>query len=188
MRILIAATAVLALGACMEAEVGTRGQGVGFGNYSLYQQQQDYLARAGLANQPAPTAMADAGTAPAPYAPAGNQYAADQGAITTAPLSASTEVAMASPTPVTTGIPATSNIAAFALSTSHPIGTQMYQRSGSANRSADRACAKFTSDSAAQEEFLKAGGPERDRLGVDPDGDGYACRWDPAAFRLARQG
>ena len=28
---------------------------------------------------------------------------------------------------------------------------------------------------------------ERDRMGLDPDGDGFACAWDPAPFRLARQ-
>ena len=41
------------------------------------------------------------------------------------------------------------------------------------------------SDAAAQEAFLKAGGPERDRYGLDPDGDGFACRWDPTPFRAA---
>ncbi len=30
-----------------------------------------------------------------------------------------------------------------------------------------------------------AGGPERDQFGIDPDGDGYACRWDPSPFRKA---
>ena len=37
----------------------------------------------------------------------------------------------------------------------------------------------------AQIDFLAKGGPERDRLGVDPDGDGYACAWNPAPFRAA---
>ena len=39
----------------------------------------------------------------------------------------------------------------------------------------------------AQEEFLRTGGPERDKLGVDPDGDGFACAWDPRPFRTALQ-
>jgi hypothetical protein len=34
---------------------------------------------------------------------------------------------------------------------------------------------------------LSNGGPERDRLGLDPDGDGFACYWDPTPFRLARK-
>ena len=36
----------------------------------------------------------------------------------------------------------------------------------------------------AQQDFLAKGGPERDRMGVDPDGDGFACAWDPRPFRL----
>ena len=39
----------------------------------------------------------------------------------------------------------------------------------------------------AQQAFLEAGGPERDRKGLDPDGDGYACAWDPTPFRAAVQ-
>ena len=31
-----------------------------------------------------------------------------------------------------------------------------------------------------------AGGPERDSEGLDPDGDGFACGWDPAPFRRSR--
>jgi hypothetical protein len=54
----------------------------------------------------------------------------------------------------------------------------------SENRSL-RNCAKYVSNAAAQEAFLKAGGPERDRYGLDPDGDGFACRWDPTPFRAA---
>ena len=29
------------------------------------------------------------------------------------------------------------------------------------------------------------GGPERDRNALDPDGDGYACGWDPSVYRAA---
>jgi hypothetical protein len=48
-----------------------------------------------------------------------------------------------------------------------------------------RNCAQFRSHDEAQEAFLAAGGPERDRLNIDPDGDGYACGWDPAPIRAA---
>ncbi|CAN0586593.1 unnamed protein product, partial [Ectocarpus sp. 12 AP-2014] len=40
----------------------------------------------------------------------------------------------------------------------------------------------------AQIAFLEAGGPEKDRNGMDPDGDGFACNWDPTPFRRAAQG
>lgn len=77
------------------------------------------------------------------------------------------------------------NIVQFALSTSHPPGTQMYARSKMGFTNPDRACAKYSSPDLAQEAFLAAGGPEKDRKGLDPDGDGYACTWDPMPFRTA---
>jgi hypothetical protein len=80
------------------------------------------------------------------------------------------------------------NIVAFALATNNPVGTQLYSRSGLNTQGRyERACTRFASPDLAQEEFLASGGPERDRLGVDPDGDGYACWWNPAPFRAARQ-
>ena len=77
------------------------------------------------------------------------------------------------------------NIVAFALSTTHAPGNPVYRRSGGG--SADRACGKFASADLAQQAFLERGGPDRDRLGVDPDGDGFACGWDPRPFRTALQ-
>lgn len=81
----------------------------------------------------------------------------------------------------------TALIIQFALATNHPVGTQMYKRSSMRLGSADAACAKFGTPDQAQEAFLDAGGPERDRKGIDPDGDGYACSWNPAPFRAALQ-
>ncbi|MGL4238183.1 hypothetical protein [Tabrizicola sp.] len=77
------------------------------------------------------------------------------------------------------------NIVEFALATSHAPGVQMYKRSGIGGRSSG--CGKFASPDQAQQEFLAKGGPERDRMGVDPDGDGFACSWDPRPFRTALQ-
>jgi hypothetical protein len=79
------------------------------------------------------------------------------------------------------------NIVEFALLTSHPVGTQMYKRSSILLSNPDKACAKYASPDLAQEAFLAAGGPDRDRKNLDPDGDGYACYWDPAPFRAALQ-
>ncbi len=75
------------------------------------------------------------------------------------------------------------NIVQFAISTTHAVGTQMYKRSSL--RVSGSACAKFASPDLAQEAFLAAGGPEKDRKGLDPDGDGFACSWDPRPFRAA---
>ena len=58
------------------------------------------------------------------------------------------------------------------------------QLSGLAGR-AQRACGHYPSPDQAQIDFLASGGPERDKLGLDPDGDGYACAWNPAPFRTA---
>ena len=81
------------------------------------------------------------------------------------------------------------NVVAFALATSHPVGTQVYRRSGGADINRfNRECAKYPSADRAQEAFLGFGGPQRDRRGMDPDGDGYACFWNPAPFRTARGG
>ncbi len=78
------------------------------------------------------------------------------------------------------------NIIEYALSTRHAKGQQIVRRVGFnlANKNR-RNCAGFESDDAAQEEFLRLGGPNRDRLALDPDGDGFACGWDPAPFRRA---
>lgn len=77
-------------------------------------------------------------------------------------------------------------IVEFALSTSNSVGQPLYSRliPGAAARAA-RNCAKYPSPDKAQEDFLKNGGPERNAKGLDPDGDGFACSWDPAPFRLA---
>ena len=80
------------------------------------------------------------------------------------------------------------NVVAFALATSHPVGTQVYRRSGTSVDRFNRECAKYPSADRAQEAFLGFGGPQRDRRGMDPDGDGYACFWNPAPFRNARGG
>ena len=79
------------------------------------------------------------------------------------------------------------NIVEFALATKHAPGTQLHKRSGFRANKAAAACAKFGSSDQAQEAFLAKGGPDRDRLGLDPDGDGFACAWDPRPFRTALQ-
>lgn len=76
------------------------------------------------------------------------------------------------------------NIVEYALQTNNPVGQPLYSRvnplRGSLNA---RNCAKYASPDLAQQAFLEAGGPDRDRHSLDPDGDGYACSWDPAPFR-----
>ncbi|EBA02398.1 hypothetical protein RB2150_16532 [Rhodobacterales bacterium HTCC2150] len=78
------------------------------------------------------------------------------------------------------------NIVEYALATSNPVGNKLYNRLrafGGGNNA--RNCAAHGSPDIAQEAFLAAGGPRKDRKNLDPDGDGYACGWDPEPFRAA---
>ena len=79
------------------------------------------------------------------------------------------------------------NIAAFALATTNPPGVKMYSRPPFYLTNPEKACAKFASPDLAQQAFLAAGGPQRDSKALDPDGDGFACAWDPRPFRNAKQ-
>ena len=79
------------------------------------------------------------------------------------------------------------NIVQYALTTTNRVGQPVYRRGGLfQDRKFRRACLKYPSSDLAQEAFLAQGGPEKDRLGVDPDGDGFACAWNPAPYRAAR--
>lgn len=80
------------------------------------------------------------------------------------------------------------NVVEYALNSSNPLGSRIYKRNGF-NLAAKnlRNCAKYSSSDLAQEDFLAKGGPAKDRLALDPDGDGYACGWDPSPFRVVKQ-
>lgn len=78
------------------------------------------------------------------------------------------------------------NIVEYALSAPNRVGQPWYSRfilSGQARF--ERNCAAYRTPDEAQRDFLDRGGPERDPRGIDPDGDGFACGWDPAPFLAA---
>ena len=78
------------------------------------------------------------------------------------------------------------NLFVYALSTRHAVGETRYSRRNPFRwRRWEAACAQHPHQDLAQEAFLAAGGPEDDPENLDPDGDGYACWWDPAPFRQA---
>lgn len=78
------------------------------------------------------------------------------------------------------------NIVSYALSTNNVPGTQLYKRRGlNLDAKNQRNCAAYPGPDMAQIDFLKRGGPKKDRLSLDPDGDGFACGWDPRPFRRA---
>lgn len=84
--------------------------------------------------------------------------------------------------PETTG----PNIVQFALNAPNAKGQVMFNRSILVTeRRARRNCALYPTAEDAQRDFLSRGGPERDRRSLDPDGDGFACDWDPAPYIAA---
>ncbi len=78
------------------------------------------------------------------------------------------------------------NIVEYALAAPNRIGQPWYSRFiFSGQRRFERNCASYRSPDEAQRDFLARGGPDRDPRGLDPDGDGFACGWDPAPFLAA---
>ncbi len=78
------------------------------------------------------------------------------------------------------------NVIQYALSTRNIPGQQVHRRMNPFRYSRwEENCAQFATQDQAQIEFLRRGGPERDPANLDPDGDGFACWWDPRPFRAA---
>ena len=78
------------------------------------------------------------------------------------------------------------NIIEYAINAPNAKGQEYYSRFvWSGQGRFERNCASYISPDEAQRDFLSRGGPDRDPRGIDPDGDGFACGWDPAPFRLA---
>ena len=75
------------------------------------------------------------------------------------------------------------NVAKFARDTKNKIGEKIYTRLGSSIYDNWSECSKFKTKDEAQRKFLEKGGPYKDRFNLDPDGDGFACEWDPIIYR-----
>ena len=74
----------------------------------------------------------------------------------------------------------------YALSSTNDVGVKLYFRRGYhvIQRGEERkSCKDFVDPEAAQQHFLDTGGPQNDNSLLDPDGDGYACKWDPGPYR-----
>ena len=69
----------------------------------------------------------------------------------------------------------------YANSARHAPGTTVWPRANP--RDARVVCARYPSPAAAQTAFLAKGGPTQDPAGMDPDGDGFVCGWNPAPYR-----
>ncbi len=78
----------------------------------------------------------------------------------------------------------TISVVQYALSTTNPLGVKKYSRFNPLGAQlAKRNCARYDESDQAQLAFLRAGGPRRDPLNLDPDGDGFACSWSPDTYR-----
>ncbi len=70
------------------------------------------------------------------------------------------------------------NPAKYARSTTNALGVSVYSRSGKRGN-----CNSYSTSYEAQRAFLEAGGPTTDSRGLDPDGDGFACQFNPTPYR-----
>ncbi len=216
MRLYVPAIMVLALGACdPKVPDSGAGAGVGFGGYTSYEQQRA-AREAELQGQTAPPANALSGetvttttTPPAaqtqqpetPVATANNVGISDEQDFDAVAGRESIEsdrerleqqraqYVQIQPTAVPTGGGRGASVVEFALSTTNRVGEAQYRRSKVfADSRFIKNCLKYPSPDLAQAQFLKNGGPQKDRNGLDPDGDGFACSWDPQPFRNAKAG
>ncbi len=208
----VAVAAVLLLAAC-ETSVPDSGAGVGFDDYSGYRNERDAelegrgpLVRGGelsqetVTGQPTPTVVQQTTAQTNPVRPNNNNPGISDEQDFSAVSSresiqsdADRRVAQQGAYQVIapTALPTRSGgsgatVVQFALSTSNLVGQSIHRRSAISGQSRfQRNCAKYQSADRAQEAFLKSGGPKRDPKGLDPDGDGFACFWDPSPYRHA---
>jgi hypothetical protein len=75
------------------------------------------------------------------------------------------------------------NVALYAQQSTNAVGERVYDRSVGARVAGMGSCGRYRHPDDAQRAFLAAGGPQADRHGLDPDGDGFACSFDPAPYR-----
>ena len=75
------------------------------------------------------------------------------------------------------------NVAKFARDTKNKKGEKIYTRLSLNIYDNWNECSKFKTKDDAQRKFLKEGGPYNDKFNLDPDGDGFACDWDPEIYR-----
>ena len=181
---------VLALAACGE-NTGWNPNYSGMNNgtaYAKYMQERE-AALHGKARVPlvipvqlpakAPTAAEIAGTAPA------KASAKAPGTVTVTAAGkpqAATVAAGSGPYPGSVPV-----LVGYANQERQDPGVKTYQRqkarTGGSALDAGRSCSGYASADVAARAFIAAGGPILDPKGLDPDGDGFVCGWDPRPLR-----
>lgn len=137
-------------------------------------------------SNPAPLAIANAGISDEnDFGAVSSRQSIESDADRLAQNRSQYQVIEATAVPVRQGA-AGPNVVVYALGTSNPLGNRIYSRTGINLRAKSaRNCAGYRAPDLAQQAFLDAGGPKRDRLSLDADGDGYACDWDPIIYQHA---
>ncbi|HSG35983.1 MAG TPA: hypothetical protein VLA27_00950 [Paracoccaceae bacterium] len=228
-KVLMMGAAIAALSACVQ-EIPDSGAGVGFGDYTSYQEQlarqEAALAQVSVSDQTASTGTisseelaalgigpssepatatssttttSTASSEPVQSEPISNGGISDEqefsavaeretiesDAARLAANAAQYQVAEVTALPVRDGDEGP-NIVEYALNAPNKLGQPWYSRIQLFSQTRfETNCAKYNTPDDAQRDFLLNGGPERDPMGLDPDGDGFACGWDPEPFRLA---
>ncbi|MGA0613596.1 hypothetical protein [Paracoccus sp. KR1-242] len=135
------------------------------------------------------------GTGPVPQAipiqlPAQAPSVLDVGGTPTSTVPAKVQIVTKDGTrsamPVTTSGPyagTTPVLVRYAYEQRQAPGSSIYKRTGGSVAQAARLCSTYPSVDAAQRGFISQGGPLIDPKGMDPDGDGFVCGWDPRPVR-----
>ncbi|MDF3607834.1 hypothetical protein PE067_17820 [Paracoccus sp. DMF-8] len=179
--------AVLAVAACGENAGWNPNYTMNSTQYGEYLREREVALR-GEAPAPtaipvklpakAPTAADIAGTAQTGQAAAATPAAAATGAADAPQLPANAQRATTGPYPGSTPV-----LVRYAHAENRNPGTTAYPRSNANANAASRACMTYANPAAAQTAFIAAGGPLVDARGMDPDGDGFVCGWDPRPYR-----
>ncbi|MDO5614132.1 MAG: hypothetical protein Q4G14_12955 [Paracoccus sp. (in: a-proteobacteria)] len=175
---MMAAAAVAVAGCSINEGVNPNYQMGDAGRYDEYRRDREVALVTG-AEPPRTVPVARPFDAPTAddimWKPAPRQAAATVAATTQAPAAQTGRYGGATPV-----------LTRFAFAAQHAPGTRVWARpAGGTAAQAARACAPFANADQAQVAFLTAGGPEADPRGMDPDGDGFVCGWNPAPWRQA---
>lgn len=179
---LISGVVLVTLASCGEHRGWNPNYGLGSGKYGQYLTARETALVSNTtspskipitlpAESPTPTQIAGRKTVPVPY------HGVVVKRVVGAPLT-NMPVTTTGPYPGSTPV-----LVRYALSVKHGVGTPVWPRTTTSVAQERRVCATFATPDAAQTAFLAAGGPQRDQRLMDPDGDGFVCRWDPAPFR-----
>lgn len=176
---LMGAAAVLALAGCGENRGQAPSDRHAVSPYSQYlAARETALTGQGVVPRVIPVTLPQTAPTPDRIAPQPTQR-------TSLAVAAAPVVRPRAATQPATGYDSTANVLArYAAALDHDPGEARYTRPGT-RIDESRACAGHVSPEAAQIAFIARGGPKLDPLGLDPDGDGFVCGWDPRPIREA---